>query len=1168
MSCLSLLSLLFFMPCSAMALFGASNETDFWDDFANNFASDLAPVITLFGEQVTKQFLSQSTTILDIIIFSVGPLGILTAVVSCIRVSNVTFLKSVIGRAREPHGIPEVELCTSTSENVCELWSNGGICRVFGRPKILEFIYKKPTDPEAYRSTTDDSGIIIPPSCGIESTRDVFNGIHSGQEKEWRETSSTGLLSGCGMSNIGNGLRRNKLWRRSEGQPDVEQAGSEDRSNLSSSQHLGSSLDPNFTANDKEKQTKKQRSDNGKEEFAPFPNLALNIGVSKSSTESISLWAAAAVGVILQVSFFIFATWATQYNTSFYDGGKIPEDPTWFLLTIIGTTCTVIGMALCAQIIDCVSRERRFVRSAPAKSDMFWLQPAGQRIGDQEFDGFAYYEPKSEYITSWKPSRAAAGSQWRVWAAIMLTMLGWAMQFIGLRGVHGSVSLYQLGVTLFMLIIRSILRSYHTPPSNRLPRDAVGIAGHELDWQARELTDKHGQNSGESQCTHVEENFNGSNTGDLFFVDDRRTHENVSSTNSLYRNIGWLSPHDNVILLHDLEKELHPLGPRIVEWMESRDSSYWHNTNKDTALRDISCIDKSKPATLPNYLPQRAAEMVHIRSRLSFLTDQPYYQTWSGEVRDMSVRLKAVLQLTASRFDLPGLPFNSMVWSMGCHLSPHWRGSNHGATPLQQPLCFYMSCTGNTWNIDRYRLEAVLGLWSWSFKEWCRQKGKPQLGFKQCSVDPGSLDTMKTLLRRWGVRPGKYQTVSLHNSEQNNLSIPVMMCRSELAIRGEAITDGSGSKTIVIDSPASILNLMAQDILTLFLKRISLTLDNYKLLNILHPYLEGSKSLQVPLVDDLAKVLVSEGLATHEEAIMSIVPGFYRESTFREFGIPFELRFVSAANSLRRRDRFDEAERILQNLIGSGGHDIWLLVQKSVLETYRCQLRHMLNNPIADFVLAQAAAVEKVGSCRPIDKLQRQPLGMEILTQFQPDTPSFLFANTYAMAMTLKDRYDLGASERRVRKALLRWALLNDCTALVEDLWDSEQYLDSAESAFSGGPDELLWCVYSIDQEHIGTLLFLLNVVRVPATERFKENGQVEDESILDHRGLFGLQKSYHYFTCVLSAAAAFIDDSLIVKILAESVVWSPECLNEALLAAVEAEHLLTAAYLRSKMQS
>lgn len=45
---------------SAMANFtGTSGSEEFaGDEFSNNLFSDLAPLLTLFGEQVTKQFLS------------------------------------------------------------------------------------------------------------------------------------------------------------------------------------------------------------------------------------------------------------------------------------------------------------------------------------------------------------------------------------------------------------------------------------------------------------------------------------------------------------------------------------------------------------------------------------------------------------------------------------------------------------------------------------------------------------------------------------------------------------------------------------------------------------------------------------------------------------------------------------------------------------------------------------------------------------------------------------------------------------------------------------------------------------------------------------------------------------------------------------------------------
>ncbi|KAH6953808.1 hypothetical protein BKA56DRAFT_625468 [Ilyonectria sp. MPI-CAGE-AT-0026] len=116
---------------------------DWWDDFSNNLATDLAPFLSLFGEQITKQYLSESITYLDYFIFATAPMGILTAVVSAIRVCGSPSLRALIGRAQEGGGSAEAELCSSTSWDVCELFNNGGIARVFGRPKILEVVYKR-----------------------------------------------------------------------------------------------------------------------------------------------------------------------------------------------------------------------------------------------------------------------------------------------------------------------------------------------------------------------------------------------------------------------------------------------------------------------------------------------------------------------------------------------------------------------------------------------------------------------------------------------------------------------------------------------------------------------------------------------------------------------------------------------------------------------------------------------------------------------------------------------------------------------------------------------------------------------------------------------------------------------------------------------------------------
>ncbi|KAI5791342.1 hypothetical protein FPQ18DRAFT_409396, partial [Pyronema domesticum] len=114
------------------------------EDFSNNFISDLGPLLSLFGERVTMQFLSHSTSWLDNLIFACGPIGIITAASSAIRVAGSRGLKNIIGRAREAEAQAELEFMSSISPDVCEQWNGVGIVRLVGTPSIIELIYNMP----------------------------------------------------------------------------------------------------------------------------------------------------------------------------------------------------------------------------------------------------------------------------------------------------------------------------------------------------------------------------------------------------------------------------------------------------------------------------------------------------------------------------------------------------------------------------------------------------------------------------------------------------------------------------------------------------------------------------------------------------------------------------------------------------------------------------------------------------------------------------------------------------------------------------------------------------------------------------------------------------------------------------------------------------------------
>lgn len=97
-------------------------------------------LLALFGERVTTQFMSQALGWADNIIIAMVPLGIVTIIVSAIRVGGPVWLKAIVGRAMENRAAAEVELMSSTSHEVSELWNGQKIVRVAGQAPIVEFI--------------------------------------------------------------------------------------------------------------------------------------------------------------------------------------------------------------------------------------------------------------------------------------------------------------------------------------------------------------------------------------------------------------------------------------------------------------------------------------------------------------------------------------------------------------------------------------------------------------------------------------------------------------------------------------------------------------------------------------------------------------------------------------------------------------------------------------------------------------------------------------------------------------------------------------------------------------------------------------------------------------------------------------------------------------------
>ncbi|KAJ5213562.1 hypothetical protein N7449_000731 [Penicillium cf. viridicatum] len=348
-----------------------------------------------------------------------APMGILTAVVSVIRVCGTPSLRAFIGRAQEGAGNAEAELCSSTSRDVCELYNSGGIARVFGRPKILEVVHD--------------------PDHDFSDSSDITAGIHTFQD----------YVLGKGKN----------LWK--EEKPKIK---------------------PKIKPNDAESARGSdplRKPDTPYMEFAP--NLSLNIGIKKQST-AVSL-TIALVGLLLQVGVLIFAGVVTYYLKWDKDGS--PPESYACPLVITGTVLVCGGMFYCAFPVGQSTKEDVWYREEnhTTNPSMYWIQPGGQRIGDQTFDAFSYTDHENKlkkYTTSRKDG--SKESKFEVWAAIGTTVSGFVLQFTGLRGIHSAVSIAQLGVILVMSVARAALRMQRLEPDdNCFAKFPDRVLGHELD---------------------------------------------------------------------------------------------------------------------------------------------------------------------------------------------------------------------------------------------------------------------------------------------------------------------------------------------------------------------------------------------------------------------------------------------------------------------------------------------------------------------------------------------------------------------------------------------------------------------------------------------------------------------------------------------------------------
>ncbi|KAM0431394.1 hypothetical protein ACHAPT_005371 [Fusarium lateritium] len=419
-----------------VTLFAAEVAADSGDDFSNNLFSDLAPAIrllALFGERVTMQFISGAMGWADNIALSMAPLGIITTIVSAIRVGGPTWLKAIIGRARENLAVAEAELMSSTSDEVCELWNGREIVRCIGSTAIREFIICIPdaTDPASN------------PKVVAMSLEDAM---------------TQGYIDSDDLEFVTDGSRTSSSASFKTSLESAEKG-------FKSLQDIAVVRNPDSIS----------------------PNISLNCHNRVGRGE---LRATATLGTILQAAVLVYSGFATYYGTMKV---KLKKDDNFiesyaYPCMAIGTLLLVSGMVLCAHVVESSTDEERYNISEGCLGRLVWLQQQ-KTVSDQVFKSSALYAKDDRHVITTSTRAQHEGHQAILNLKTLLGtgvgLCGFVVQFVGLRGLHWSVSVAQLIAVLIMTALRAwVSRGLSAAPgSNTLS------SSFELEWLALTLND-------------------------------------------------------------------------------------------------------------------------------------------------------------------------------------------------------------------------------------------------------------------------------------------------------------------------------------------------------------------------------------------------------------------------------------------------------------------------------------------------------------------------------------------------------------------------------------------------------------------------------------------------------------------------------------------------------
>lgn len=526
---------------------------------------------------------------------------------------------------------------------------------------------------------------------------------------------------------------------------------------------------------------------------------------------------------------------------------------------------------------------------------------------------------------------------------------------------------------------------------------------------------------------------------------------------------------------------------------------------------------KSAPRRKQNGPPRvsslnAGAEIMRFRSQLAKLTSVesglPPEQAWDGEIRTTACQLQRALQSSAeyifSQFPLDeawksdSVP-KAVAWTSSCRFSQSSKQASEkkGLQGTEEHLNvgFQMYNRDGKWSISNYQLEAVLGLWLWSLKRselLVPTTVEHLVRSKMVLVEESRTEEIEAALYLWVTQTRQVREYGAINatSGRDSLSIPTSILAQwskqspGVSRRPESTnTDGFTILGIPTNGSTSLLQFMAQDIYTVFINRIVDIVGDLRGTGDPEDYLSmrshslstayGAKplfELTNPHIDALANALVSTGIATREEALMSIVPPFLHRLKLPLLDEDMIQSVLDRAKSLRRESKFREGAALIAWMLSGCPRRFHKQGLRCLGDLYR---RAALSKKGRDneFGLSGMRNMEKrysalVSDCHIQDILTCYAHLYESFHHRKPSKTAFKDSSArekikdvpgcpshsdqegieasmrkeeFELALTLSERVyfpdENDMWDSRYFNELLQWALKEEFPELIEDLW-------------------------------------------------------------------------------------------------------------------------------------